>query len=222
VFKKIKDTFKEVYKGEGLMNDFCEHLRQIGINATLLESGSPETIPSLVRFALGSVKVEDRNIDFIQVNRTSTGGGEDSGPSRLMHLYHYLVRANVEALEDKLKAKLKPIKKGFLSKEVVDFKWEGGELAQMLNADSDLKNKMLKEWLNPLVRPIVEIKPHKKHRCVWIMQTTERPVSLGPSLLMSGAQGLREIGRKTFPTREDFEIYDRIAQHIRSITSAWP
>ena len=55
VFKK-KDVAKEVKEDE-LINELCAHLRQIGINATVVESGSPEDIGELVTFALGNVKV---------------------------------------------------------------------------------------------------------------------------------------------------------------------
>jgi hypothetical protein len=63
MFKK-KDVAPEVKEDE-LINELCERLRQIGINATVVASGSPEDVGGLVTFALGSVKVEGRNLDFV-------------------------------------------------------------------------------------------------------------------------------------------------------------
>lgn len=69
---------------------------------------------------------------------------------------------------------------------------------------------LLKEGLHRLL-----IKPEKEHQCVRITPPTgEETVSFDfgrhPSV----------IGRMAFQTRETFEAYDRIAQHIRSIASA--
>jgi len=209
MFKKIKDKFKET----GLINELCEHLRSIGINATLLESGSSEAIGGTL--VLGNVKVEGRNLDLIQVERQPGGG------SRFVYQYHYVVRANVEGLEDKLKADAKPVTKGLFSKEVVDLKWEGKELAQLLNTDSDLKSMLLKEGLDKVV-----VRPDKKHQCVMITHPPKIPrqvsVSIGglPSIPVRG--GGLTAGRKEFPTLEEFDAYDRIAKHIRSIAGVRP
>ena len=209
MFKKIKDKYKET----GLINELCEHLRNIGINATLLESGSSEAVGGIL--ALGNIKVEGRNLDLIQVERQPGGG------SNIVYQYHYAVRANVEGLEDKLKADAKPITKGLFSKEVVDLKWEGKELAQLLNTDSDLKSMLLKEGLDKVV-----VRPDKKHQCVMITHPPKIPrqvsVSIGglPSIPVRG--GGLTAGRKEFPTLEEFDAYDRIAKHIRSIAGVRP
>lgn len=184
ISRKIKDAVREV----GLLNELCEHLRQIGINAMLLESGSPEAIGPRWKkgifassYVLGCVKVEDRNLDMVQVDRL--GDPPAYG-------YHYVVRAIVEGLESRLWAQTKPI-------GPVDFLWQGAHIAQLLNADSDLQDMLLKAGSNRLF-----ISPDKKNQCVRITPLTEE--------------------RKAFPTREAYEAYDRIAQHIRSIASARP
>jgi len=230
---KKKDVAKEVKEDE-LINELCERLRQIGINATVVESGSPEDIGGLVTFALGSVKIEGRNLDLIQVGKISVpasqrevgtytrrvqpgepGYTREMGQGSIRYDYHYVVRVKVEGLESKLEAKFKPIKKrkGLFGKEVVGFQWEGGELAQRLNSDSDLKNMLLKEGLHRLL-----IKPEKEHQCVRITP----PTGLETFSFDFDSQHPAILGRKAFPTREAFEIYDKIAQHIRSIASARP
>ena len=72
IFKKIKNAVT----GEELMRNLCEHLRQIGVNATLLESGSPEAIgprwkkgPFVSEYVFGNIKIEGQHIDLLQVGR---------------------------------------------------------------------------------------------------------------------------------------------------------
>jgi len=187
---------KEGAKEAGLTNDLCEHLRQIGIDATLLEAGSPGVVEGTC------IKVEGRNINFVQVQSLPSTGG-------LRYHYHYVVLANVEGLEGNLKAEVKPPaywKLDLNEKRVVDFQWEGGYLAQLLNADSDLKNMLLKGGLDKLV-----IRPDRGRRCVRIvhMLGTWPPITIGSATIA--------VGRKAFPTLEDFEAYDRIANTIGSI-----
>jgi len=192
IFKRM---IKTGLKDEELMNEVCGHLRQIGISATTLESE-----PKIHAFTnyLGSIKVEGRNIDLLEVEMKMVGGGDmGAGTSRGVktYRYNYVVSAKIDGLEDKLKAATKLIKKGFLRKEVVGLKWEGGDLAQLLNADSDLKTMLDREGLVEH-----EIRSDKKSQCIRIRQKKFYLRIMLPS-----------------PTREAFEIYDRIAQHIRSI-----
>jgi hypothetical protein len=224
MFKK-KEVVKEVKEDE-LINELCAHLRQIGLNATVVESGSPEDIGRLVTFALGSVKVEDRNLDLVQVEKISViasdpkmrpgqaGYTRERGQGSRRYDYHYVMRVKVAGLESKLEAEFKPIekRKGLFGKEVVGVQWEGGELAQRLNADSDLKKRLLKEGVHRLV-----IKPEKEHQCVRIT-----PPTGSKTLSFDFGRHPEIFGRKNFPTREAFEIYDKIAQHIRNIADIQP
>ena len=221
LFKRIKDTVKEV----GLIDEYCNHLRQIGLNATILEPGNPEgkafsvkigsTLGSLSGFQpLGCVKIEGKDIDLIQIVRQSTGN-----TAQLMYQYHYLVCANVEGLENKLKAESKPITKGLLSKEVIDLKWDGGEIAQLLNSDSELKKILLKEEINKII-----VKADKKQQMVSITHPPKIPrqISVGigglPYIPIRG--GGTTVGRKDFPTLDEFQAYNKIAYHVRSILHA--
>jgi hypothetical protein len=207
LFKRIKDTVKDV----GLINEYCDHLRQIGINATVLDAGSPEAISGTM--SVGCVKVEGKDIDLIQVGRQPVGGSL----TRLVYQYHYVVRAKVDGLENKLKAEAKPVTKGLLSKEIVDLRWEGGEIVQRLNADAELKQMLLKQELDKTF-----VKADKKQQYVAITHPPKVPrqisVSIGglPYIPVTG-RGMT-VGRKDFPTLEEFEAYNRIAQHVRTIT----
>lgn len=214
LFKRIKDTVKEV----GLINEYCDHLRQIGINATILESESPKGISSTLSLgaptlSLGFVKIEGKDIDLIQVDRQPTGN-----TGQMMYQYHYVVKANVEGLENKLKAESKPITKGMFSKEVIDLRWDGGEIAQLLNADSELKKILLKEELDKII-----VRADRKQQSVSITHPPKIPrqvsVSIGglPTIPIRG--GGMTVGRKEFPTLEEFEAYNRIAHYVRGIIS---
>ncbi len=231
LLRKTKDPTRNEYKDEGLMGTLSEHLRQMGLDATLLPPESPEAVgprwkkgPFVSGRSLGCIKIRNRNLDLIQVEKAMTEepshtGGPD-GPSeeidlgRLVYLYHFIVHADVEGLERGLKAEIKPITKGFLSKKTIGFKWEGRELAQRLNLDSRLKNMLLKNGINRL--PIIEVRADKTNKCVRITRTPPIPRwTVNPSR-REEAVALFSVG-KEFPTREEFETYDRIAHHIRSI-----
>lgn len=117
-------------------------------------------------------------------------------------------------LENKLKAELKPIekRKGLFDKEIVGYQWEGEELAKRLNSDADLKNMLLKGNLHRL-----SVVPEKENNCVRITPPS------GPETLDFNF-GLHPIilGRRMFPTRETFGIYDKVAQHVRGLAGPRP
>ncbi len=210
-----KDLMENAYDGKGLIDRLDEHLRQMGIDTTLLPLENPEAVgPKLTKGpftsgrSLGCIKIRNRNLNLVQVE-----GPEDIDAGRVTYLYHFIVRANVEGLEHALKTEIKPITKGLISKKTIDFQWEGGELARRLNLDSQLKNMLLKNGLDQL--PTLEVTADKANKCVRITKTPVPRWSTGPRK-RGGPTVLLAVDRK-FPTREEFEAYDRIAHHIRSI-----
>ena len=250
-FKKVIGELKEVtqqsldnhfrFEREALMDEFCQHLRFIGINAMLLEPDSPEAF-RYPPYILGHVKIESRNIDAILVQYSSSGGGDsEGGPDEAMahYRYFYVVRANIDGLESKLKADFKSSwhdrcsqKRNFswintipLDGNVSDCRWEGGELAQLLNTDSELSQTLYSQGLDRL-----EIRSDRSRRCVRIEHWHWKVYSgkdSGPGDLKNKydhrvATGtyISSIGRKQFPTREAFEAYDRIAYAIKAIVKA--
>ncbi len=220
MFRK-KETAEEVKEDE-LINELCNHLKKNGITASVVEAGSLEDIRGFVTFALGCVKVGNRNLDLIQVGKINIAASEpnlqpgergytrEKGQGSTRYDYHYVVLTKDAILENDLNAEFKPIekRKGFFGKEVVGFQWNGGYLAKILNEDSGLKNMLLKEGLHSLL-----VKTEKEHQCVRITPPTGSrelyDFDFGPHPLI--------LGRKAFPTLETFEIYDKIAQHIHSI-----
>jgi len=159
----------------------------------------------------GSVRVMNQNIDLVELERI--GGNE-------VYLWqcNYVVQAKVNGLEDRLKAKLKVVRKGFWMPKVVDFKWEGRELAQVLNGDVDLRDKLYRmARARDIPYGSWGIKPDKKHQRVRI-----RPSYLWFYLGFSFNVPWPWDPKAAFPSIETFEAFDKIAHHIRSITNVRP
>lgn len=212
MFKRIKDAFEKpaLAMYEGLLNELCDRLRQIGVNGTAHLSGSmmESMRSSLVGAVAGYVKIEGRNIDIVQVEIEQAA---DDRPY-MRSYYHYLVLANVEGLEKRLEAKVKPDRKGFLGREIVSYRWEGGELAQRLNDDPELRSMLPREWSNQ--SPDIEVRAHVKPRRIPMIgkppqEFLDAQAAFNPCVRITNT-------RANLPTREAFEIYDRIAQNIHS------
>lgn len=231
IFSAIDDYQK--LDREEVMGELCKHLLQIGVNVTLLDPDSPEGFRVLVTntgfppFIIGCIKIEGRNIDVIFV--------QSAFSDLRFYYYYYVVRANVDGLEDKLRADFKSnwrgrcclkkdfkwVDKALINQEVSNSRWEGGELAQLLNADSDLTCTLYSEGLDRL-----EIRPDRGHRCVTMLHPThhrkigwsKRDMGPGDMDLAPGSEFDRyTIGRKQFPSREAFEAYDRVAYAIKKV-----
>jgi len=223
------------------MGELCDHLRGLGLSVWVLERemievdprwsaytlGKIANIPSeLLGYALGCVKIDNRDIDGVLVFLKN-----NIAPPT--YLYYYVVRANVNSLESKLKATFKSkwhdrcsLKPGFervgkshLEGEVSGSHWKGGELAQLLNSDSDLTQALYSEGLDSL-----EIRPDSGRQCVRILHLHWKPPSKGEGDILYGFDGsghaMFTTGRKQFPTHEAFEAYDRIAYAIRKVVKA--
>ncbi|MCJ7770940.1 hypothetical protein MUP37_05120 [Candidatus Bathyarchaeota archaeon] len=200
--KRILDGFKDSalqmttdhygMQRKVLTEELCENLHELGVKATLLEPDSPEAF-TWPPYVLGCIKIEERNLDMMMIILSQDENG-------ISYSYHYVVRANVDSLEEKLRANYKsskPFRKPqkqdpeHLDNPARDDEhsssyWEGGELAELLNADPDLPSPLNSEGFHS-----VSIRPDASRQCVRIM------------------------GRKRPLTREVFEAYNRIAYSIR-------
>jgi hypothetical protein len=234
-FKKVPGVLKEAaqrsfdnhfrFERELLMGELCQYFRVIDVNAILLEPENPEAF-RYPPYILGHVKIEGRNVDAILVQFSSSG--DDT--SFAWYRYFYVVRANLDGLESKLKADFKSNwhdrccqKRNFkridgtlIDREVSDCRWEGGELAQLLNADSDLTQTLYNEGLDRL-----EIRSDRGHRCVRIEHWHWKVYS-SSDIDGRASDGTYAIGRKQFPNREAFEAYEGIAYAIRRVILTSP
>jgi len=202
---------------ELLTGELCRHLQDVSINAILLEPKSPEAFRNPY-YVLGDVKIEGRNIDAILV-QWSAGDFEKSDSH---YRYFYVVRASLDGLESKLKADFKSnwhdrcsqkpnfyqFDKTLMDKELSNSYWEGKELAQLLNNDPELTQKLYNEGLDCLT-----VRPDKGDQCVRIEH------SHWTLYLSDGEVHIRtgSVGRKQFPSRGTFEAYEEIAYAIRRV-----
>lgn len=194
-----------------LLEKARDYLSGSGIKAVLADEpttdiiGRPTTEPVL-RLSRG-------NIDNIQLLSTDyLSCGMAGGVSR----FQYEVRADKELgheLEKKLKAKIKLVKEnktlGLLGGKVTGVTWTGGELADLLNSDSEIAGKIL---------DCVESRGNPDFK---ILATGPSSVSiLGPSFYdaekidpVFESGGSEKLGDCVF----GFKICDRIAGYIREL-----
>jgi len=186
---------------EAQVDALCERLRGISLDATVESKETKWKYIQGIRwkFIQGAVRVADRNIDLVELEREPLV--DDTGYTGDTYRCNYVVWT--KAIGSEYKVEWKPVRKGLLSREIVDLRWEGKELAQMLNSDADLKDALLRmknKFQEEEVPLHLEIKPFRKHQCIRIRQIDGvlSPVA-------------------AFPTAETFETFDRIAKHVRNI-----
>jgi len=204
--QRIKTATEAATKRE--IETLCERLLRMGLDATV--ESKERSRPLRIGWAsniIDSVKVENRNIDLVELEEHYLTGrralmASEDAPPRYRCNYTVLVRA--EGFDDRLKGELKVARKSFwkVNSEVVDFWWKGKKIAQILNNDITLKGILHRLKDNSFLP--LEIKPfhNRKVQCVRIRQ---KHGSHFPA--------------DAFPTNETFEAADRIAQHIRSIAN---
>ncbi len=106
---------------------------------------------------------------------------------------HFIVRKNVQNAIDYVARTILSTKGHFGSKKVVGVKWSGGKLAELLNNDASLSDMITKQSVN------------------------DATLFVDPA-----DNGIRIYGKwkNSFEfgiTKEMFEIYDKIAGHIKAI-----
>jgi len=204
------DIPKEVFR------DLLKHYQNAGLNAVLLEKDSPETIEKGT-----AVKISGRKFDLVTLKFASgsiavgRGGGFEPTISKKVTKthpnirFHYIVKGMGKKSENDLRAEVKEKKEGFISKKLVDIKWDGGRLAELLNSDAELKNMIMRTGSTPL-----KVELDSKNDCVRIIQEKEIDV-----IVESGGAFIKktETRAENFPSIETLDVIDRIAGHIKSM-----
>jgi len=172
-------------KGEELY----QHLEEMGVKASLVEKGSDKEKIGLSRISgqrsEGIIALEDKNIDSINIISATSQYGTN-------YFLDYLVKSsNITANRILKKTRLTVKKSLFLWGKAVAMEWKGDKsLAQSLNFDYILKDKLLQSNLNPL-------------RSVWLFPEPK--------------QGYTRIRTAySLPSPEIFGAMDIIARHIKS------
>jgi hypothetical protein len=210
------DKIKDVVNQTGVTEELCAHLNGIGVQSCVVDKNGPEALhhtATLGVFGLnptGVVKVSGRNIEVVEMYRVIEGG-----VSRPLYKYQYVTRIDVGEREDQFNCKIDYVMDGAINRELVNFGWKGGRLAQALNVDGELKSMLTKSGIPPLV-----VRANKKDGCV--------ALSLGQ--LMGGwtrKDGSPvgcpfpiSYGKYDFPSQQSFEMYDRIMGHVKTMAGA--
>jgi hypothetical protein len=203
MFRREKDSAKKYlgFSKEKFREELCEHLHRMGIDAEAVPSGSPEEIGAhSFRKNAGCVKVKNRNIDMVQ----GVTWGASDGSCQIFRV-DFLVRGKVNGLEKQLEAKAKEKKTGLVRRTLIDVKWTGGHLADLLNEDSELKNLLIQYHENPSAHASPKIQLDKQNQCVRIAG------------IMESTEDMDFTSKWKFPSKEYVEACDRIAKHLRTI-----
>lgn len=218
VLDKIKNTLSET----GLTEELCTHLNGIGVPAKTVDVKGSEAIHHSTTLGLGSVplgcvKVEGRNVECVEMYRFMQSGQSGASlkiggiglekPGNVLYKYQYVMRANVGERENDLNAQIEYETKGLVKKELVNFYWKGGRLAQTLNADTELKDLLARSGVPPLV-----VHANKKDGYVAISQGQ----AIGGWMREEKGHYFQlTVGKHDFPSQEAFAMYDKVLSHIR-------
>jgi len=141
--------------------EFCRHLQGMGIEAALKERGSDEEKIGLSRSSgqrsEGIIELKDRNIDLVNVISIASQYG-------VRYFLDYLVKgSNIMGERVLNKTRLTKKKSPSLWGKVVAIEWKGdGALAQSLNLDYSLEDKLLRADMNAF-KGNIWIFPEPKH-----------------------------------------------------------
>jgi len=201
---------KEVFR------DLVKHYQNAGLNAVLLEKDSSETIEKETAIKIGGRKFDLVILKFAS-GSIAVGRGGGFGPTISKQVtrthpnlrFHHIVKGMGKRSENDLKAEVKEKKEGFISKKLVDIKWEGGKLAELLNSDIELKNMIMRTGSTPL-----KVEPDRKNDCIRIIH--EKGIDV---IVESGGAFIQktETRAENFPPIETLDIIDKIVVYTESI-----
>ncbi len=143
------------------VEQLLHHLQEIGVKASLAEKGVDEekvgASRSFMRRSESVIKIEGRNIDYINVSSVSSQYGVN-------YFLDYLVRSSSQSGQKRQKKTRMVRKKSpAIWGRVVDIEWKGDVyLSQQLNLDYRLKDIVLQTEPKELKSNIV-IFPEPKH-----------------------------------------------------------
>jgi hypothetical protein len=170
---------------------FLHHLREMGIKVSLAEKGVEEEKVGIGRSwgrrSEGVIKIEGRNVDYINVSSVASQYGVN-------YFLDYLVKSSGWSGKKRQKKKTRMVRKKnpTIWGKVVDIEWKGDVyLSQQLNLDYRLKDILLQIDFKKL-KSNIEIFPESKYE-----YTRVRTAYL-------------------LPAPDLFEAVDIIAKHIKS------
>jgi hypothetical protein len=144
----------------GNVKRFFQHLGEMGVKASLVEKGIMQEKVGISRGsgqrAEGVIKIEGRNIDYINVISVTSQYG-------VRYFLDYLVTSPSLSGGKKKKTKMVMKKSSAIRGRVTDVEWKGDDyLSQTLNFDYRLKDKLLQTELKEL-KDSISIFPEPKY-----------------------------------------------------------
>jgi len=202
----------------------CLHLQSIGVKANIIQPGINsnhksekgvlsqvrsfiDTLPTAAGKVIASTNIEDRNIEGVEVFELLKMVSSKKGNTKrkIVYFYCYVVDCLLSGLEKELEAETSLIKEGgFFSKRTVGFKWvptqKGkveGILVKRLNEDNELNNELFRLNLCSAIQILLREKDKK----------IEISYGVGENMM-------------NFPSREAFDLFDKIAGHVKSVSGS--
>lgn len=208
IFKGIKDKFWET----GFLDELGQHFGSIGIEAAPLAHDSPDAVhhtPALGIFGevpIGSLKLESQNVDFVELYRAFVGGTQGIG--HVLYRYWYIVKTAVGD-QNAFKAMVEPVRKGIINKTAVGLDWKGGRLARLLAGDANLTRMIMEVGF-----PDIGVRAFQKDGYV-----ASGAGNRWSTITVGGFPiKYQLVVGKGFPSREAFDVFNRIAGHVRSMS----
>ena len=227
------------------MSALCSFLNSVGVSSKidpdkdLVREDARQLFSGGENFRLKYIKIEAMNIDVIGYQIFQERNSEGGWTKNWVALFQYYVERTMSTDKRALKemeVKTKMQSKGLFKKEIVDFTWVGGQLADVLNQDTSLKEPLLATliaaqttksipliFMAPLIPPSdKEIKEQIKELSKAGINLTKSdylhkmPIQQGVSIFGSGIRGKKDELKPLFiPSKDAFKAYDRIAKHIK-------
>ena len=147
--------------GRSKAEEFAQHLKEIGVKASLLAEGADEGSKPRKRFwgqrAVGRIKVEEGNIDSIDVIGVASQYGVN------YYLDYLVARPTFTTATKRKKTTMSTKKTSLFRGRVVDVQWRGdATLAPRLNNDYGLKGLLLQADLSAIKGGSISIHPEPK------------------------------------------------------------
>lgn len=183
-------TGKQPGEEWSLIDDLVSYLKRRGIHAALMDGTVDKPFISWRKSgSLGCISVGGQSFDAIKVT-------EHYLPEGGLHWYelHFIIEAPTKGHEKRLEARTQLKKEGIIHRKVVDFRWVGKQLADNLNQDIGLKEKLLPMLQNKVQYMDVEIEVRAESKKGFV-RITKKPFDGG------------------LPIR-DIDVFNKISTHI--------
>lgn len=199
-----------------VFSDLISHYNSLGISARLVEKDEPEAVDGETTIRISGRKFDAVFLKFAGGSMAG-GGGFSIGPSISKQVkktspkldFNHIMMGMQGKSEEDLKAEMEEEKTGLITKKLVNIKWKGGRLANVLNNDVELKKKILDSQTTSF-----RVEPDMKNSCVKIVHQKEIQLTyeFGGVFIKTA-----KTSAKNFPPITTIDIVDRVAEHVKSL-----